>query len=238
MQTGLDSISHQCLLEDDENILERKDIIPTIKKRKTTYFGHIIRHNTIHRLILEGPQGEITRGGPRTQWVTNIKEWTGMRYDDVVRLAQDRERWSHERPPSQRRRQLMMMMMMMMMALTCALETALCLDGVVTQGRRTSAWLTLHLTVLTQAVVTHVLRGTKHLAVVVEHPEMFAPLALALGATLPWWALRRATDRGATFDGATIHGTLLRDGIRGISNCLFVNCNIKRQEFNHDYLTM
>ena len=30
-------------------------IVPTIKKRKIAYFGHMIRRNNIHRLLLEGP---------------------------------------------------------------------------------------------------------------------------------------------------------------------------------------
>ena len=36
----------------------------------------------------------------------NIKEWTGMRYDDLVRLAQDRE--NHDSPHSRRRHFRMM----------------------------------------------------------------------------------------------------------------------------------
>ena len=94
--------------EDDENILGEKKtneevlemvdeqlyIIPTIKKRKITYFGHMIRRNNIPGLILEGPlEGKVSRGGPRTEWMTNITEWTGMRYEQLVRLAQDREQW-------------------------------------------------------------------------------------------------------------------------------------------------
>ena len=82
----------------NEVVLEMVDevlyIVPTIKKRKITYFGHMIRRNNIHRLILEGPlEGKISRGRPRTEWMTNITEWTGMRYEDLVRLAQDRESW-------------------------------------------------------------------------------------------------------------------------------------------------
>ena len=85
----------------NEEILEMVDeqlyIIPTIKKRKITYFGHVIRRNNIHRLLLEGPlEGKVSRGRPRTEWsewMTNITEWTGMRYEDLVRLAQDREPW-------------------------------------------------------------------------------------------------------------------------------------------------
>ena len=82
----------------NEEVLKMADehlyIIPTIKKRKITYFGHMIRRNNIHRLILEGPlEGKISRWRPRTEWNTNITEWTGMRYGDLVRLAQDREPW-------------------------------------------------------------------------------------------------------------------------------------------------
>ena len=73
---------------------EQLYIIPTIKKGNITYFGHMIRRNNIHRLLLEGPlEGKRSRGRPRTEWMTNITEWTGMRYEDLVRLAQDREPW-------------------------------------------------------------------------------------------------------------------------------------------------
>ena len=80
----------------NEEILadEQLYIIPTMKKRKITYFGHMIRRNNIHRLLLEGPlEGKRSRGRPRTEWITNITEWTGMPYEDLVRLAQDREPW-------------------------------------------------------------------------------------------------------------------------------------------------
>ena len=81
----------------NEEVLKLADeqlyIIPTIKK-KITYFGHMIRRNNIHRLLLEGLlQGKLSRGRPRTEWLTNITVWTGMRYEDLVRLAQDREPW-------------------------------------------------------------------------------------------------------------------------------------------------
>ena len=73
---------------------ERLYIISTINKRQNTYFSHIIRRNNIHGVILEGPpEGNITRGKPRTEWMTNITELTGMRYEDLVRLAQYREQW-------------------------------------------------------------------------------------------------------------------------------------------------
>ena len=57
---------------------EQLYIIPTIKKRQITYFGNMIRRNNIYRLLLDGPlEGERSRGRPRTEWMTNITEWTG-----------------------------------------------------------------------------------------------------------------------------------------------------------------
>ena len=57
-------------------------------------FQHVVVDFSLSKLILEGPlKGKVSRGRPRTEWMTNITEWTGMRYEDLVRLAQDRERW-------------------------------------------------------------------------------------------------------------------------------------------------
>ena len=28
------------------------------------------------------------------KWMTNIKEWAGIRYEDLVKLAQDRAQWT------------------------------------------------------------------------------------------------------------------------------------------------
>ena len=49
---------------------EQLYIIRTIKKRKITgtYFGHMLRRNNIHRLLLEGPrEGKRSRGRPITE---------------------------------------------------------------------------------------------------------------------------------------------------------------------------
>ena len=74
--------------------VEKLSIIPTIKKRRIKYFGHMIRCNNIYRLILDGPlEGKITVGKSIMEWMTNIKEWTGMRYKVLVILAQYQEQW-------------------------------------------------------------------------------------------------------------------------------------------------
>ena len=56
-------------IKTNEEVLKMADkqlyIIPTIKKIKITYLGHMMRRNNIHSLILEGqPEGKITRGRP------------------------------------------------------------------------------------------------------------------------------------------------------------------------------
>ena len=54
----------------------------------------MIRRNNIHRLLLEGSlDGKVRRRRPRTEGVTNTKEWMGVRYEYLVRLAQDRVQW-------------------------------------------------------------------------------------------------------------------------------------------------
>ena len=91
---------------------EQLYLISTIKKRKTTYFGHIIRRNNIHRLLLDGPlEGKRSRRRPRTEWMTNITERNGnaiRRPRDICSRSGAME--DHDSQPSQRRRHLMMMM--------------------------------------------------------------------------------------------------------------------------------
>ena len=53
------------------------------------YFGHIIRHRTRQHTLLEGTIG--TAGGrPRSMWMENITEWSGLGYVEAARKAQDR----------------------------------------------------------------------------------------------------------------------------------------------------
>ena len=62
--------------------------------------------DSIDRLLLEIPVER--RGRPRTEWMINMKDWTGMTYKDLVRFTQDREQRSeHDSPPSWRRQYLM-----------------------------------------------------------------------------------------------------------------------------------
>ena len=82
--------------EDVMKMINTKEyVVPTIKKRQLSFFGHMIRRDNMHRLLLEGKiDGKRGRGRPRAEWMDNIFEWIGTSdYGEVVRMAQNRERW-------------------------------------------------------------------------------------------------------------------------------------------------
>ena len=64
-------------------------LLPTIKKRKCPYFGHVIRARSIQKLLLEDKiEGKRGRGRPLITWMKNIKEWLGHTYSGCVRGAE------------------------------------------------------------------------------------------------------------------------------------------------------
>ena len=75
----------------NEEVLRRlgkeRELLGTIKMRKTTYLGHLLRNDKyyIPQLIIKGKlQGK--RGIGR-----NIRNWTGLNFEELVRTAEDRE---------------------------------------------------------------------------------------------------------------------------------------------------
>ena len=73
---------------------EERSLLRTIKTKKCSYFGHIIRAGKIQRHIVEGKiNGRRGRGRPRRSWLRNIAEWTGLRMAAITQAAKDRRRW-------------------------------------------------------------------------------------------------------------------------------------------------
>ena len=100
----------------NEEVLKREDerlyIVPTIKKRKIAYFGHMIRRNNIHRQLLEGPlEGKLSRGRLENGVVDKHHRMDG---NAIPRPRENCSRSGamedHDSQPSQRRRHLMMSM--------------------------------------------------------------------------------------------------------------------------------
>jgi len=73
----------------------KRMLVKMIKRRKLTYFRHFVRREVIQRLLLDGKiNGKWSRGKQRLTWADIIKGWTGMKYSECIKMAQDRRRWS------------------------------------------------------------------------------------------------------------------------------------------------
>lgn len=82
----------------NENVLRRANIerqlLTTVKCRKTSYLGHILRGDKYRllQLILKGKiEGRRGIGRKQQSWLRNIRDWTGIRRaGELFRLAEDR----------------------------------------------------------------------------------------------------------------------------------------------------
>lgn len=67
-----------------------RELLATIKKRKTAYLGHIMRnpkYKLLQTITKANIEGKPTRGRKETTWLNNIQEWTGIR--DVRNLLSE-----------------------------------------------------------------------------------------------------------------------------------------------------
>ncbi|KAI5743314.1 hypothetical protein M8J77_016763 [Diaphorina citri] len=85
----------------NETVLERMQKQPeirnTVKQRKTSYLGHILRNpkNELLQTIIKGEiAGRRGRGRPRISWMGNIMEWTELPAEEIFNRAMDREIWA------------------------------------------------------------------------------------------------------------------------------------------------
>ena len=71
-----------------------EDLLTTVKRRKLKWFGHVTRSSGQAKTILQGTvQGGRRRDRQRKRWEDNIKEWTGLEWNIIVRKAENREEW-------------------------------------------------------------------------------------------------------------------------------------------------
>ena len=70
------------------------DILTTVKKRKLKWFGHASRSSGLAKTILQGTvQGGRKRGRQKKRWEKNIAEWTGLKFCDALREAENKIKW-------------------------------------------------------------------------------------------------------------------------------------------------
>ena len=83
------------------SILERmgrdREMLTTVKRRKAAYMGHILRNNKYEllQLIIKGKiEGRRGPGRRQISWMRNIREWTGMDTQTLIRIAENREEFA------------------------------------------------------------------------------------------------------------------------------------------------
>ena len=68
-----------------------EDLLTTVKRRKLKWYGHVTRSSGLAKTILQGTvQGGRRRGRQWKRWEDNIKEWTGLEWDIMLRKAENR----------------------------------------------------------------------------------------------------------------------------------------------------
>ncbi len=65
-----------------------------ISNRKMRFFGHVMRHDCLEKLLIQGKvEGKWRRGRPLKGWMDDIKERTGLTAVGATRLTDDRKMW-------------------------------------------------------------------------------------------------------------------------------------------------
>ena len=71
-----------------------EDLLITVKRRKLKWYGHVTRSSGLAKTILQGTvQGGRRRGRQRKRWEDNIKEWTGLECNILLRKAEKCKEW-------------------------------------------------------------------------------------------------------------------------------------------------
>lgn len=72
----------------------QEPLLVLVKRRKLTWFGHVTRHNSLPKTVLQGTlEGGRRRGRQVKSWMDNIKEWTRLDSHTLTRTAEDRSGW-------------------------------------------------------------------------------------------------------------------------------------------------
>ena len=72
----------------------QEPLLATIKRRKMIWFGHVTRHDSLCKTIMQGTiEGRRRRGRQRKCWLDNIKEWSTLTMPELLEKAMDRPVW-------------------------------------------------------------------------------------------------------------------------------------------------
>ena len=87
-----DKVTNQHVLQKIN--IKSTELVQMIRTRKAKFYGHVRRHDSLQRVILEGKvEGKRGRGRKRTSWTNNIKTHLGLPINTCAELALDRKKW-------------------------------------------------------------------------------------------------------------------------------------------------
>ena len=71
-----------------------EDFLTSVKRCKLKWYGHVTWSYGLAKTILQGTvQGGRRRGRQWKWWEDNIKEWTGLEWNIILRKAENRKEW-------------------------------------------------------------------------------------------------------------------------------------------------
>lgn len=91
-------MSHTTNAEVLQRMNKEKELMLLIKKRKTQYFGHIMRNQKYEllQLIIEGKiNNKRGPGRRRNSWLKNLRQWTNMTSIELFRTAANKIKWAN-----------------------------------------------------------------------------------------------------------------------------------------------
>ena len=89
-----DHITNEEVKARSGNAIGPHEDLTSAKRRKLKWYGHVTRSSGLAKTILQGTvQGGRRRGRQRKRWEDNIKEWTGLEWNSILRKAENREEW-------------------------------------------------------------------------------------------------------------------------------------------------
>ena len=69
----------------------QEPLLATVKRWKLAWFGHVTRHDSLSKIILQ--EGGRRRGRQWKCWMDNIKEWTSLYMPELLTTASCRKDW-------------------------------------------------------------------------------------------------------------------------------------------------
>ena len=72
----------------------QEPLLETVKRRKLEWFGHVTRHDSLSKTILQcALEGGRRCGRPRKCWMDNEKEWTCLPMTEMLTRPSCRKHW-------------------------------------------------------------------------------------------------------------------------------------------------